>query len=104
MNPGFSGSLPQSGMEITFSTVELSDCAWQMDDIFLSENLTVRNKLRYKSSLISGDFQCAAAVGTRTICQHCMGIIGASKQGAQFSHNRLWNAAMHTFLVHNDGE
>ena len=26
-----------------------------------------------------------------------MGIIGFSKQGEQFSHNRLWNAAMHFF-------
>ena len=30
-------------------------------------------------------------------------IIGASKHRAHFSHNRLWNAAIHTFLVYNDG-
>ena len=39
-------------------------------------------------------------LGTRTICQHCYGNNRGFKAG---SHNRLWNAAMRTFLVHNDG-
>ena len=70
MNPGFSGNLSQE-WKLLFQL-------WQMDDIFLSANLTVlhyivKNKLQYRSSLISGDFQCATAVGTHTICQHCYG-------------------------------
>ena len=45
----------------------------------------------------------ALGIGTRTICQHCFGNNRGLKAASIFSHNRLCNAAMHTFLVYNDG-
>ena len=38
-------------------------------------------------------------VGTHTICQHCYGNNRGFKAGGII---RLWNAARHTVLVHND--